>query len=364
MTALQTLRAAYRDPGAAIREWHEAGGLVVGCVGADIPHELVAAAGMLPVRLRGESEPSPLAEAVLGPRVDPSVRLILAGLLEGRPPLDFLLVSHESDSTVRLFTSLRVLARDEAPPPLPDFAIVDLLHLPTETTAAYDLDRLRDLRALLEGWSGRALGDDDLSNAVVLANRSRKLLAELAELRRARPAGLRGSDALAVLGAGVVLDATSYNALLQQLLADPPPAPASARRVYLAGSAHDSTAVYEAIEADGSIVVGEDHGSGEAIGDGPVAETGDPLAAIAARYHYGPAFTLRNDPDARAERTAAAAAAAGAEVVLSWIRTGDDALAWGIPALRSALGARGIPLVALEHRELAAPAEAELAALR
>jgi benzoyl-CoA reductase/2-hydroxyglutaryl-CoA dehydratase subunit BcrC/BadD/HgdB len=358
------LTAAYEHPGAAIAEWRDAGGLVVGCVGADIPHELVAAAGMLPVRLRGEGRPSALAEEILGPRVDPSVRLILAGLLEGRPPVDFLLVSHESDSTVRLFTSLRVLARDEPPPPLPEFAIVDLLHLPTETTAAYDLGRLLELRALLEGWSGRTLTEENLEGAVVQGNQTRSLLAGLSELRRTNPARLSGSDALAVLGAGTVLDAPSYNALLHDLLADPGPAPPPARRVYLTGSAHDSAAVYRAIEADGSTVVGEDHGSGEAIGDGLIAENRDPLAAIAARYHAGSALALRNDPDARAARAAADAAVAGADVVLSWIRTGDDALAWGVPALKGALAERGIPLVVLEHRDLGVPAEAELAALR
>jgi benzoyl-CoA reductase/2-hydroxyglutaryl-CoA dehydratase subunit BcrC/BadD/HgdB len=364
VTPLETLTAAYEDPGATIREWQEAGGLVVGSVGADVPHELVAAAGMLPVRLRGEGAPSPLAKEILGPRVDPGVRLVLAGLLEGRTPLDFLLVSHESDSTVRLFTSLRVLARDEPAPPLPDFAIVDLLHLPTETTGAYDLDRVRELAGVVERWSGRPLTDESLRAAIAEANRTRGLLARLSGLRRATPAGLSGADALAILGAATVLAAGRYNELLAELLADLPPPRPAARRVYVTGSAHDSTSVYRAIEADGSVVVGEDHASGEAIGDGLVDETAAPLRAIAARYHSGTALALRNDPDARAGRAAVEAEAAGADVVLSWIRTGDDPLVWGVPALQSALAAKGIPLVVLEHRSLEPPAIPELAALR
>ena len=365
MTALAELVAAYGSPHTAIREWQKAGGLVAGYVGADVPHELVAAGGLLPVRLRGLGAPSPLAEEILGPRVDPSVRLILADLLERRTPLDFLLVSHESDSTVRLFTSLRVLARDEPAPPLPDFAIVDLLHLPAETTFAYDLGRLRELARVLERWSGTPLDETRLRAAIATANRTRLLLQRLAELRRSDPPRFSGSDALAVLGAGTVLPAESFNALVEALLDDPgaPPA-APTRRVYLTGSAHDRTAVYGAIEADGSAVVGEDHGSGEAIGDGLVEETGDPFAALAARYQSGSALALRNDPDARAARTAAEADATGADVVCSWIRAGDDPLAWGIPALRAALAVKAIPLVVLEHRGLEAPDAAELAALR
>jgi benzoyl-CoA reductase subunit C len=65
VTALDALRAAYGSPRTAIREWQKAGGLVAGYVGADVPHELVAAAGLLPVRLRGLDAPSPLAEEIL-----------------------------------------------------------------------------------------------------------------------------------------------------------------------------------------------------------------------------------------------------------------------------------------------------------
>ncbi len=51
---------------------------------------------------------------------------------------------------------------------------------------------------------------------------------------------------------------------------------------------------------------------------------------------------------------------AGADVVLAWIRSGDDARAWGIPALRDALDA---PLVVLDRRTDEALTAADLALL-
>ncbi len=51
---------------------------------------------------------------------------------------------------------------------------------------------------------------------------------------------------------------------------------------------------------------------------------------------------------------------AGADVVLAWIRSGDDARAWGIPALRDALDA---PLVVLDRRSDEALTAADLALL-
>ena len=41
---------------------------------------------------------------------------------------------------------------------------------------------------------------------------------------------------------------------------------------------------------------------------------------------------------------------ARADVVLAWIRAGDDALAWDVPAQRRSLDARGIPFVVLDRR--------------
>lgn len=288
MSALDALVAAYEDPRPVLDEWR---GRVVGYAGADVPRGLVAAAGLLPFRLRGSGEPSPEADAILGPGVAAPARRILADLLDGSAGVDFLLLSHESDSLVRLFTALRAL-----PGPLPQLWFLDLLHLPTETTAAYNAARLEELRDVLERWSGSRPGEP------------REPTAELVEgVERLRREGrLRGSDALAVLGAGEILPAPEYEQLLEELLAeqhDPVPA---RKRVYVTGSDQVTPDLHRSLEADGLHVVGEDrirlHGTNE-----------------------------------RAAHTAREAEAAGADAVVAWIRPGDEALAWGLPALRRAL---------------------------
>jgi benzoyl-CoA reductase/2-hydroxyglutaryl-CoA dehydratase subunit BcrC/BadD/HgdB len=360
--ALETLVSLYEDPGPAIRAWRERGGSVVGYVGADVPRELVAAAGLLPLRLRGDGPPAPQAEEILGAGVDPRARRILAALLDGRPAVEHLLLCHDSDSSVRLFTSLRVLARSE--PRLPELWFLDLLHLPTETTARYDLDRLRELLVVLERWSGRPVSEASLREATREANRTRGLLAGIAALRRASPPRLSGTQALAVIGACDVLPAVEANRLLETVIPGcEPELTAPARRVYLTGSGHDSTELYRAIESGGSVIVGEDHDRGEALANGLVAEDGDPLEAIAARYHSGSALGRRHGTNERAVHTAGEAEAAGADVVVAWVRTGDDALAWGLPAQRRLVESRGIRFVALEQRGPGTDEVAELAAL-
>ncbi len=347
MSALQTLVARYEGP--------VSGG--VGYVGADVPRELVEAAGLVPIRLRGTGPADPLAESILGPRVDPPIRRILAALLRGDLPIDFLLLAHDSDSSVRLHDALRRLS----PRDLPALWFVDLLHLPTETTATYDLGRLQELVDVLERWSGQPVTDKSLQGAIRSANGTRRLLAQLAELRRGSPPLLSGTAALAVIGATTMLPTAESNALLEQLLAESHPAVPALRRVYVTGSSHDSLDLYRAIESDGSVIVGEDHDWGEALADGLVDEDGDPLAAIAARYRSGSATAIRHETTARAAHVAREAEAARADVVVSWIRTGDDALGWGLPALRRALHARDIRLIAAEQRGPGAEGATELA---
>ncbi|HEX4520674.1 MAG TPA: 2-hydroxyacyl-CoA dehydratase family protein [Gaiellaceae bacterium] len=353
MSALETLSALYADPDAGVRDRRAAGARVVGCVGARAPRELVTAAGLLPVRLRGQGPPSVLAEDVLGPGVDPPVRRILAGLLEGTLTADFVLIGGDSDSNVRLFTSLRVLALDRA---LPELFFLDLLHVPARTSARYGLDRFRELRAVLARWSGSPVTDDAIREAAAEADESCRLLAALSKLRRASPPKLSGADSLAVIGAGASLSAPAYNEILAALLAETTdPLDNPRQRIYLTGSAHSSPEVYDALESDGSVVVGEDHSWGEPLSSVPALGDGDPVAALATRYLA--------DPGPRAERVAREASASGADIVISWIRTGEDALAWELPALRAALAPTGIPLRVFEHRGLEAPRDADLAAL-
>jgi benzoyl-CoA reductase/2-hydroxyglutaryl-CoA dehydratase subunit BcrC/BadD/HgdB len=302
VSALDALVAAYESPKAP------ASG-VVGYVGDDVPRELIAAAGLHPLRLRGSVPVTKRADAILGTGVDAPARAVLAGLLEGRPQLDYLLLSHDSDATVRLFTALRVLAGTE---PLPELWFLDVLHLPTETTAAYNRERLNELRDVLGRWSCRPVSEEGLARAAVEAAETRRLVAAVDKLRIASTPRLRGSDVFAIAGATGVLAAADANRLLEELLADPPgPRPETSRRVFVVGSTPMGTDLFTNLEAQ------ELHVAGERFG--------------------------RQDPRA----IATAAKSVDADVVLAWIRAGDGARAWSLPALRAALE---LPLVVLDRR--------------
>ena len=212
---------------------------VVGYVGADVPRELIAAAGLYPLRVKGSVPLTMRADEILGPGVAAPERRVLAGLLEGRPRLDFLVLSHDSDSTVRLFTALRVLSAEE---PLPELWFLDVLHLPTETTAAYNRARIDEFLEVLGRWSGRPVSDESLDAARREAAETRSLLARVDALRHS--GSLRGSEALAVAGATGCLPAAEANRLLEDAPGGSARSTSGAvRRVFVTGSDADRGAV-------------------------------------------------------------------------------------------------------------------------
>ncbi|HEX5582271.1 2-hydroxyacyl-CoA dehydratase family protein [Gaiella sp.] len=299
MSALAELRGVYRD-----RRADNA----LGYVGADLPRELVEAAGYVPLRLAPvEGVDRSFADRVLGPGVDEATRAVLAGLLEHAYPVERVVLCHDSDHTVRLYTSLRRLDVPQL-----DLWFLDLLHLPRATTDAYDRARLVELTE----WLG---SDGDLPRAIGEANRARALGPQLAELRRS--GGMSSAEALALLGAGTALPAARYAELLAAALGEVRAEDDGRTAVLMLGSEHPDDAVYRAVDELGAVVVSETHSWGETLLAGRVDEHGDPLDALVRHYRPRP----RTEP-------------AAADVQIAWIRRGDETVAWSLPFDRRRLG--------------------------
>ncbi|HLU56334.1 MAG TPA: 2-hydroxyacyl-CoA dehydratase family protein [Pseudonocardia sp.] len=353
MGALDELTALAADRTAAAREWAAAGRPVAGYVGADVPVEVLTAAGFLPVRLTGDPDaPSDPGDRYLGRGLDPVARSVLTRLLDGAyGRLDALVVSHDCEASLRLFYAVRELHRTDPGIGLPPAHLVDVLHLPHRTTTRYVLAKIRQLRAQVERWSGAAVTDDALATAVATHDRVRALLERVAALRRSRPARLTGTQALAVVAATTALPPDRAAELLEALLAEADALPEhGGTRVFLTGSSHDHPAVYAALEGAGLLVVGEDHDWGDLLHHRRVDPPADPALlelALAERYqHNGPAAAAASIRQ-RAAHTAAAAAACGAEALVSYVRVHDDAPRWDFPAQRATTG---LPAVLVDHQ--------------
>lgn len=326
----------------------------VGYVGADVPVELITAAGLRPLRLTGKpGEDSTLGDRYLGRGVDPVARSILTRILtEDYGPLEAIVVSRDCEASLRLFYALRELHRVEPALGLPPVRLVDVLHLPHHTTTRYVHAKIAQLREWLGRW--RPIGDDDLAAAVTAHDTLRRSLGRLADLRRANR--LSGTRFLEVVAATTALPVTEAIALVDGVSADP--RETEGVRLFLTGSSHDCPDVYEALERNGFLIVGEDHDWGELLFARTCAAPTE--LALAERYQYNGPSAPRASIRQRAAHTAAAARACGAEVLLSYARVHDDAPPWDFPEQRAATG---LPAVLAERQPYGELAPETLAAL-
>lgn len=334
--AAAALRAAHDDRGLHARQWSGQGRPVVGYVGCDTPVELITAAGALPVRLAGSAlRDTALARTYLDGAVDPQAVNVLAAILapEGHDPVpDMIVITHDGDASLQLFHTLRELRRIGAQA-LPPVHFVDLLHLPGEATLRYNLGRIRRFTDQLAAWRGRAITAAEMAEAVADHDAAR---AARTALRRRRAGALPGGEALRWYAAGTAMPAREYAATLTVALTTPageasrPPG----RPLFVSGSAHDTADVYDALEADGWLVVGEDHDWGDGGDQPPVGEP--TLGSLTDHYTREVLPTTARPPLGIASAARDGVESSGAEYLLTYCRRYDDAHRWGHPARAAA----------------------------
>ena len=347
--ALDALRSAY-----ASDEFIEpAGRPVIGYVGRDTPVELLTAAGAEPLRLRApHGLDTARADELLGNGVDPAIRGILAGILAGSyGELAALVVSSDCDASQRLFYVLRELKRRGVAPDVAPVWLIDILHSRSASVAAYNETRLAEAIAFLDGAGTHVVTPDRLAGAIGRHAAVRSLLRDVLQLRRETPARLSGADALAVIGASTRLPLDEAERMLHALLDEAPGlAPLSGIRVYMSGSAHDSSEVYQAIESRGAVVVGEDHEWGEIAADHDAS--GSRLDDLAVFYRDNGPSSQRASIAARAAYAASGARRAQADVVVTYAREKDDAPLWDASTVVSAMALPSYRLTEQAYRRI------------
>jgi benzoyl-CoA reductase/2-hydroxyglutaryl-CoA dehydratase subunit BcrC/BadD/HgdB len=152
-----------------------------------------------------------------------------------------------------------------------------------------DLERFK---GGLEQHFGVEITPDALRQAISLFNRTRSLLQELYELKKADPPLISGTETLEVVLAGLVTPKEEYNTMLEGLLKELKAGPGSQSstdddgiRLMISGSELDDPDHVKLIESCGATVVIDDlcNGSryfGELVDEKAI----DPLEALAQRY--------------------------------------------------------------------------------
>lgn len=361
MSALDELRAHYRQRDRAAREWKRAGGKVVGYLCDNVPEELIIAAGFLPYRLSGAARVGAEAlEQFIHPFAPPFsarnrgvgfVDAMLNSLLSGEFDfLDYLVVPHTRKS-IQAFYREALLANEAFPElKLPEMYYLDRAYTPYYASEVFNRDAFVRFRLQLEAWSGRPMSDNAVAEAIDTTNRNRRLLQHIAALRAADPPRLSGVDALQIIGSAFFMDKREHNRLLTAVI-DELTDPLERRpRVFVGGSPHDHVQFYELVETCGAVVVAEDHCWGNRCGEFQINMNMPPFEALADRYHGQPACSI-NFPMARGvDRCVARACSADVDGAIFFVFEGDGVHVWDTPDEIAALERNGVPCLHLTQQ--------------
>lgn len=331
---------------------------IIGYFCSYAPEEVICAAGAVPFRIFGTRGDISLADAHLQSYCCSLARGGLEDALTGRLAfLDGTVFPHTCDSIQRLSDIWRLNAGFSF-----HSDIVLPVKLDTPSARTYMTAVLRDFRDELAAALKVPLTDDDLASAVRTVNQIRKYLGDLYAARSKTPGILSAKALHQATKAAMVMDrkeaAADLAALVESLgFENPPPAADSGRkRVILSGGICNHPDLYTLMEASGADVVWDDLCTGARYVEGLVDETGDPIAAIAARYIERMVCPAKHsDNTARGRNLVELARTHHAVGVIFLFLKFCDPHAFDYPYLKQFLDEAGIPSMVLEIEERLPP---------
>lgn len=327
--------------------------LYIGVLGNDIPLELLIAADCNVIPVRGErGENFDLINQYLESGFDPKSKMQMLQLINGKlKDLDYLLISNSSDAIIRIYYYLRALK--ERGYHLPTIEFFDFLHTKSRISSLYNLDRLVELKSLLENWCNKTIANSDIVNAINISNETRQLLLELTKLRSMEKPLVTGTDALKWHLAIPKLKRPLYNQLLREYLEECNNHQSiDGVRIFISGSTHEHTELYEMIEEIGGIIVGEDHehGLGNYLGEILIVNE-NPLEGLNDYYHLSrPLSSSQATITERVQNLIHNVTNLRSEGVIFYIHKSDDAPSWDYPEQKKALEEKGIPCLLIDRQ--------------
>ncbi len=332
------------------REWKaKTGGKVIGYLNIDIPEELIYAAGILPVRILGSHEPEVITNPYLWDAMHGVYeRDCLAQGLQGRYDyLDGILNVEGNTHEIGCYLSwIRKIP----------MAYHYHLWVPggfgVPHAQSYLRGEIADFKRSLEGWTGKAISDEAIDQAIDVYNKSRRLMRKISEFRKNDVPLISGAEFMEIALAGMLMDKKEFNSLLEQITKEVPRRKvkdSGGVRVMLSGGPNDYVDLIKSIEAMGARIVVDEHNTGGRYYVTEVIPEKDRLNALAARIINKPRSPLADMPErTRDKYLVELAREYRAKGVIFMIPLHDDAEQFDYPTNKAALEKNGVLTLLLE----------------
>ena len=331
-------------------------GKKVAALGWGVPEDLIRAFGMDVFPMWADADmPLPGADRYLEYSFTPKARNWFEAVLDrvGKP--EYLAAADSEDVINRIYYYLREIRREEPERDLPELCLIDLLFSRHMHVQAWNEKALGRFAETLEHWAGPCPAgavEAEIRRSAVIQER----LSALSALRKTALPRLTGTEWLVIVGGGFFMERGAYENALDRLLEEVPSwDPVPGIRLYYTGSVQQDTTVYAAIEEQGFVVVGEDHDWGDRYCQRPLRTDLDPIRALADRYMFTPPSSQKGLVRERVEALRESVSASGAQAVLFYSDTGEEAASWDYPAQKRMLCELGVASAQL--RNMAFPPE-------
>jgi benzoyl-CoA reductase subunit C len=274
----------YSDYGLRARELKNSGRKVIGYLSALCPVEILTAAGVVPIRLKGNaSEAVTKADAYMETMICPFVRNVFDAALKGKYGyLDGMVLSHQCDSIDRTYD---VWSYNLG---FPYWHFVNYPHVTDDPSIEFTNEILRIFIRTLEKFTGGSISDQALAEAVRAHNKNRQAMRALYDLRKEEVPRISGTEMMKVLIAAMSLPVDESTALIQSVTEEvtrrTPGSGGRTARIMLVGDQIDDLAIVRAIEDTGAFLAMDDLSTGSKMYWGDVDATADPVQGITERY--------------------------------------------------------------------------------
>lgn len=318
--ALRFAERTCADPAGAASRWKAlTGGKAVGCFPPLVPEEILHAAGILPVTVRGDEY-----RGSSGPW----------SVLDGW-----------------VFSPVHGLPQDPDYFPAdpasgkPQFRILFMHRRMKVPSMEETLDQVEMLREWAADVSGREVSDGALSKSISSYNENRMLLSGLEERLSSCPGAFSAREVFLLIRSAAALPREAHSFLLRSALSrTPTPARRVAARIFLGGSTAPLT-VMEAIDGACGALVGDDLEEGHRYNEQRADESGDPALAFSRRLRAR-LLGLEEAKRRRAARLLERIGTTGADRFL-YMKTGSSESAEYAETLAAESGRMGIPFLCL-----------------
>ena len=246
-----------------------------------IPEDIIAAAGLHPLRIIGFYDTSKSHQRTLFNPVCSFVRDVFQAACSGEFSFLKNIVFPNSCDSLKV---LRQTWEYEIKKP----KAYTLLHPINADSAAvqYFARQLREFAGEMKKESGMDFTDAELKKMIDKYNRTRGLLRQLYDIRK-NNTFLTGADAVVLMTAGLILDRDEYNTMLRQIIDEGLQSShgnKNLKRIMIIGPLVDNYALLNRIEQFGAIIVDDDITNGSRYCSQDVETQGDLYENLAKRY--------------------------------------------------------------------------------